>query len=277
MDQLISPTSEPAEQWILGTRLRHDNDDRTLGVHDAMKSSAIGTECLLSEGREIAQRLNAESQSVTRIWAIVEAFNGCDESHRRIQHEALNSLGLGTTASVLIRGLIRDTLSCLLRMTDPPGKKGQRHTFCRIRQLLDDSDVVLALENEARNWQTDWGNDWQEQNVESVRTNVRFIKDLTPAGWTGPPPKDGRLDVFRKVLLPVRNTILAHAENFNDLQQPSYGQIRDLLKLVTELQAACSLVFLGCATDLQIRWEAHIREANEFWDLLNSRPNLSQS
>ena len=229
-----------------------DSSGRSLVRHDEMKSSKVGAESLLSEGRMIAQRLNAESQTVTRIWAIVEAFNGHDENHRRIQHDALNTLGLGATASVLIRGLIRDSLSCLLRMTDPPGNKGQRHTFCRMRQLLDDSDLALALENEARNWQSDWGNDWQEQNVEKLRTNVRFIKSLAPVKWTTSPPADGRLHEFRKVLLPVRNSILAHAENFGDLQQPSYGQIRDLLKLVTELQAACSLVFLGSATDLQI-------------------------
>jgi hypothetical protein len=223
----------------------------------------------LKECQEIAKRLQDELRSATRILAIVEAFNGRDENHRLEQHAAISSLGLNSTANVLIKGLVRDTLSSLLRISDPSGAKGQRHTFCRLREFLDDQGLVLALEDNARNWQPDWDREWQEQNVELVRKNIRFIMGLVPSDWTHLDPPDLRLKDIRELLRLLRNSILAHAENYEQVQQPALGQIRDFLKLAAELQAASSLVFLGASDDLQQRWDAFLREANDFWDLMN--------
>ena len=235
-----------------------------------MNSQSTKVDELLAEGRAITNRLLNEVNDATRTWCIVEAFNGRDEVHRVQQHRTITQLGLGSTAGALIKGLSRDTLASLLRITDPSGEKGQRHTFCRIPDLLDNPDVLLALEEESRNWEPNWGQDFQEQNVSLIRTNQKFVRELVPATWKGAILVDGRLEKHRKFFLPLRNSILAHSEDYREVQQPSFTHVREFLKLVAELQAACSFLFLGSSHDIQQRWDKILGEAHEFWDLFEN-------
>jgi hypothetical protein len=223
----------------------------------------------LEECKAITKRVVDEVRSATRIWAIVEAFYGRDEEHRHKLHRSIELLGLGSTAATLLKALHRDTLSGLLRISDPPGNRNRRQTLCRLSELLEEKALLIDLGECAKQWDTDEFSEWSQQNAELAMQNISFIKSLVPTDWISTAPLDARLQTFRISFRDLRNSILAHAQNYEEVKHPTFGQTRDFLKLLGELQAACSLVFLGSSTDLQERWDGYLREANEFWDLLN--------
>jgi hypothetical protein len=137
-----------------------------------------------------------------------------------------------------------------------------------LANFLEHEDVISALVERALNWQPDWDDQWKQRNAELVRKRVEFIKSLVPKNWTGPVPIDDRLLQFRQQLRPLRNSFLAHAEDYDQVPQPTFNETRSFLKLSSEIEAASSLVFLGSSDDLQDRWDTYLREANEFWDHL---------
>lgn len=221
----------------------------------------------LEECKAITKRIENEVRSATRNWAIVEAFYGRDEKHRQRLHQHIEVSGLGSTVGALLKALHRDTLAGLLRISDPPGNQNQRQTLCRLSSLLAENAVLSDLRESSRRSRTEFS-EWDRQNADFEMQNIRFIKSLVLADWTSATPVDARLQIFRTSLRDVRNSILAHAQHYEEVKQPSFGETRDFLKLSGELQAACSLVFFSSSTDLQERWDSYLREANEFWDHL---------
>lgn len=217
----------------------------------------------VAKGKAIAERLRDEAKAATRTWTLVEAFNGRDEQHREELRRSLDRLGLGTTTNVVLRSLVRDTLASLFRISDDAGDKADRQTFCALVPLIEDSTVVTALEDDARTPEF-----LERENVALVQRSIAHIRECVPSRWKQGPPTNSALFDLRQRLRPVRDALLSHALDYANIQQATFGETRDFLRITNELEASASAAFHCLSEPLQARWDNSLAHAHRFWDVV---------
>ena len=205
------------------------------------------------EAVEIAERIYHEVNSATRSWTLVEAFIGSPNGDQISLKTDLNEIGLMGTANGIVKALTRDVLMALFRATDDPGK--DRQTLCRLIAILRDvPDTSLKQASSTHNG--------------PLQDNLDFLLSHVPPSWKNAPLRNNQLATLRSNLKPTRDRLVAHAADYSSIIPPKFHQIRALLKLVAELQAAASLVFSETHHDLQERWDLRLSEAHDFWCLV---------
>lgn len=224
----------------------------------------------VAKGKSITERLRDEAKAATRAWTLVEAFNGRDEQHREELRRSLDRLGLGTTVNVVLRSLVRDTLASLFRISDDAGGSSDRQTFCALVTIIEDPSVVAALEDDART--PDF---LERENVALVRRSIDHIKNCVSARWKQGPPANSALFDLRQKLRPVRDALLSHALDYSNIQQATFGETREFLRISNELESSASAAFHCLSESLQSRWDSSLSHAHQFWDVMEKGAKTS--
>ncbi|MBI1186737.1 MAG: hypothetical protein GC206_05305 [Alphaproteobacteria bacterium] len=166
------------------------------------------------------------------------------------------------TTHVIIKALARDVLSALFRATDERSQNSL--TFCTLSALLNDVSAREAIENYIRSEAPDW------QVESSVRESAKCTEQLlllVPPTWKKP-PQDTSLLKLRAKLKPVRDSLLSHSLDYANVQQPTFDETREFLRIVNELQRCASRVLYASTDPLQTRWDVALREGHRFWDVV---------
>lgn len=220
----------------------------------------------LAEAKRVTDRLITEIRSARKSMALFEALNGIDETRRAKFHKAANDRGLGSQIHGVVNALIRDVLQTLLRMTDQPSIDNL--TLCRLSKLLTNSDLRQEREDDARNWIPDSPKELEEADAARQVAAMKFITDLVPPRWNDSSlPSERRLCDLRKKMKQIRDSILAHSRDINNVPLPAYNEIREFLSLVSEIVDKAQLVFRGAAVSWKTEFDRRLQEANEFWDI----------
>jgi hypothetical protein len=100
----------------------------------------------------------------------------------------------------------------------------------------------------------------QPQRIEWFKANV-------PCGWArgDPPPAEGRLKETRQSLIDVRHRLIAHSLE-GEIDMPCYDEVREALRVATQIAEHASLIVLGHTSGLDSSPAASVRSSDNFWD-----------
>jgi uncharacterized protein (DUF433 family) len=217
-------------------------------------------ETWLTEGKAVTERLLIDLKLASASWAHFEAINCETEESRADFRRALNEPDHSGTIDGLMSLFLRDTLMALFRMSDPCDNK--RHTFLKVSGLLHENQFTeqrlesIPIANEL----------FLEYEVRILRDKISKFKDCVPAKkWgNGESLPNLKLHNYRIELLPLRNSLLAHAGDFLGNKDAQINKTRDWLKLSNELVSTCHHIFMGSPISNML--ETYLPKQNLFWD-----------
>lgn len=187
--------------------------------------------------RSIAVRIRNELRIATLNWAFVEALNNRGEA---ILEDLERTGGGGESLRFVGPAIVRDVISTLMRVTD--AVNGDRQTICRISELLKGPAC--------------------RPTDADLKCHIDHIEKLVTPTWN-PCPGDSRLFDLRESLREIRNALISHARPFGhiDLKKDTL-KVRDMLRVVSELEASACSLFLPPADNLEERWNKAFADAS---------------
>jgi hypothetical protein len=219
------------------------------------------TKQLLAEGRDLSFHLVEEAERALGSWAVLEANRLSHEPWRRSFHLVqFRNLDIGEAHHQIVGASLRDALSTLGRMTDPP--RDGNLTLFRIAEILALKDVKEdLLDVIGRSCAPD-----KEQSLVQADLNFlskhlqRFDPSLKGKGQIRRPYS---LMMFRAELHPFRNHLFAHARNKTNLGGIWLDQFRMMLTLTAWITQKSLFVFNGTRWDAKKQFAHYLRSHRE--------------
>ena len=209
---------------------------------------------------DIAWRIKVEAATAITNWQTVEAFNNrCEGIDEKLRFD-----GIWTIAESVVKALVRDVTSALMRITDSPGTKDDLETLCRFVKMLADQDAQLISQRTGA-------------EEELVANSVAFLRARVPFHWSkeagNPGLTSDELQSARERFKPIRNSINAHAADSSQIDfKRDMPEIRKFLKVVSELaDAACAIANIH-RIDLNDHTAASLEAATRFWTRVHDSP-----
>jgi hypothetical protein len=233
-------------------------------AHLEMFPSAVRE--MLGRGVATTQIIVANAMLARQYWALWEALNDRLEPGRPLP-EALAWYappGLGTVR----RALVEATILAGLRVSEGPGE--DRQSACVLCSLLWNEDVtkVLVSENWIMHGKAVCAPEIISLELKNQPKRIEWFKSNVPCGWArgDPPPADGKLKETRGSLKDIRDKLIAHSLE-GEIDMPCYDEVREALRVATQIAEKASLIFLGHTSGLDASLVGSVRSSDKLWDL----------
>jgi hypothetical protein len=223
--------------------------------------------------QRVAGRLAREAQDACGVWANWEAINSALGAQPHIA-EALQFNDIAWNLGPIRTAFFRDAMRGIYRLSDQydARKDPDKITLCRLAHVLDDETNRAQLAD--RDWALDIGHKpiVAEAAAAANAERIVFLRSLVASKWTSVPPHNPELFDLRERFKPVRDKILAHAVDVDDLDHPTIAQMRRLMDLTLELCTSMAFLFVGsCASEESIKERAK-EQSERFWALAFQAP-----
>ena len=223
--------------------------------------------------QQVAKRLAKEAQGAYQSWANWEAINDLLETDSRAKMAMEHcDMAIGPVR----QALARDAMLGAFRLSDPFDKKQKKDsakiTICRLVSYLND-DVNRDWLSSAQ-WALDLGYKsnvavWAaNQNSERIASLQRTVVER----WSNQSPQDTSLLELRTIIRPVRDKILAHAIESEEISHPTIDQIRRLMAVTWKLSSQAEFLFCGHGFSEENFVESIKKQAMSMWRLALEGP-----
>jgi len=227
------------------------------------KSGTFGS---MATNQQFATRLLTEAIAADRSWASWQAANDL-LTDCEVQN-AVGALELQGIDAIRL-ALFRDAVLGSYRLSDPVGNGSDtdKISLCRAAALVAEPSMHELLTS--RQWAMDIG--YSPNMVDfGVSGNRRmldkFQQYIVPVCKTDTPALSQFLE-YRKILKPIRDRLLAHAQATDRLQHLTIDETSHFIRLTLELASDFAVVMNGSALSAESVQEYNRLEAKRFWSI----------